>query len=125
MELTRSFTQSLTCSFTHSLVQSLIHSLTRSFTYSLTRSFTYSLTYSLTLSLIHSLTRSLTHYLTIVASLEPKRSNKRSPFCATTTNLPVRCAFWDSNKCGASAPHCSFYLPLGSSSSCSETILMC
>jgi len=37
---------------------------------------------------------------------------------------PVRCAFWDSDECGASVPHYCFYLPLGSSSSSSKTILM-
>ena len=51
------------------------------------------------------------HYLTTIASLEPKRSSKQPPFYTTTANSPVRCAFWVYEKCGASAPHCSFYLP--------------
>jgi len=46
-------------------------------------------------------------------------------FYGTTTNLPVRFTFWGSDECGASVPRCSFYLPLGSSSLCSETISMC
>jgi len=45
-------------------------------------------------------------------------------FYATATYSPVRCAFWGSDKRGASAPRCSFYLLLGSSS-CNETISMC
>jgi len=36
----------------------------------------------------------------------------------------VRCTFWDSDECWASEPRCFFYLPLGSSSSCSKTISM-
>ena len=70
------------------------------------------------------------------------RNHKNSKFCLTTA-LPdhickPRCqmkhhiavilwyAFWSSNMCGASAPRCSCYLPLGSSfsSSCSKTILL-
>ena len=46
-------------------------------------------------SLTHwPLTRYPSHYLTTVTSLEPKRRSKWPPFYATTTNSPVRCAFW-------------------------------
>jgi len=59
-----------------------------------------------------------------VASLEPKWSSKRPPFYTTTKNSSVNCVIWHSDECGVSVPHCSFYLPLGSSFSCSETIFM-
>ena len=59
------------------------------------------------------------------ASLNVKWSIVQPQFYCTTINSPVRCAFWDSDKWGASVPRCSFYLPLGSSSSCSETISIC
>jgi len=72
------------------------------------------------------LTDSLTYYLITITSLEPRWSSKWSPFYTTTANSPVRCSFWGSNECGASVPHCFFYLPLGSSStSCNKTISMC
>ena len=38
------------------------------------------------------------HSLTTVASLEPKRSREWPPFYGTTTNSPVGCAFWGSDK---------------------------
>ena len=46
----------------------------------------------------------LTHYLTTVKSLEPKQSSEQLPFYTTTTKSPMRCAFWGSDKCGASVP---------------------
>jgi len=57
----------------------------------------------------------------------PRRQTKHCTAQFITTNSLVRCAFWGSDKCGASARCCSFYLPLGSSSSCSKskTISMC
>ena len=69
------------------------------------------------------LPHSLTHCLTTVASLEPKRSSTRSPFYPTTTNLPVGCAFWGSDKCTPCTPCLFFYLQSGYlSSSSNETI---
>ena len=50
----------------------------------------------------------LTNCLTTFASLDTKRSIVQPQFYATTTNSPVQCAFWGSDECGASAPHCSF-----------------
>jgi len=46
----------------------------------------------------------LTASLTTVASLEAKRKGAQPQFYTTTTNSPVGCAFWGSNKWGASAP---------------------
>jgi len=61
----------------------------------------------------------LSHSLTTVARLETKRSSTQSPFYNTRINLLMRCAFWGSDK---SAPSHYFHLPLGRSSSSSETI---
>jgi len=62
----------------------------------------------------------------LTASLDAEQSIVQPQFYGTTINSPVRCAFWGSDECGASAPCCLFYLPLGSSSSsCSKTISMC
>ena len=67
------------------------------------------------------LSASLLHCLTTFASLDAKKSILQPQFYNTTTNSPVRCAFWGSDECGASALHRSFYLPLGSSSSFSSS----
>ena len=67
----------------------------------------------------------LPHCLTTFASLDAKENIVQPQFYSTTTNLLVRCAFWGSDESEASALCCFFYLPLGSSSSCSKTISMC
>ena len=67
------------------------------------------------------LNRKNSHCLTTFTSLDTKRRVIQLQFYGTTTNSPVRCFFWGSDKCGA-VLHYSFHLPLGSSSSCSETL---
>jgi len=71
----------------------------------------------------HKYSKISSHCLTTFASLDAKWNMVQPHLYATATNSPVRCVFRGSDECGASAPR-FFYLPLCSSSSCSETISM-
>jgi len=55
-------------------------------------------------SKLEILSASFTHSLTMIASLKMTQGSDWPQFCTTITNLPVGCAFWDSDECSPSVP---------------------